>query len=164
MGTLTISNEFVNGTPADATKMNTNFTDITTVVNTGLTNENINAAAAIVEAKIAFSASTGHTHNGTNSTLAALAVAGDGGATAGAQGTVRFKTGTVDIADGDSVTLTYAESFTGIPLVLVYVDGTSLMNLGDYLVGYYYEVSLTTLVIYNETGPAATFRWIAIGV
>ena len=40
--------------------------DITTVVNGGITNSNVNASAAIAESKIAFS-TTGHSHNGTDS-------------------------------------------------------------------------------------------------
>jgi len=43
--------------------------DITTVVNGGLTNSNINASAAIVESKIAFNISSGHDHDGTDSKL-----------------------------------------------------------------------------------------------
>jgi hypothetical protein len=41
--------------------------DITTVVNGGITNANINASAAIAESKIAFDTSTGHDHDGSNS-------------------------------------------------------------------------------------------------
>ena len=43
--------------------------DITTVVDGGITNTNVNASAAIVESKLAFAATGGHSHNGTNSTL-----------------------------------------------------------------------------------------------
>jgi hypothetical protein len=41
--------------------------DITTVVNGGITNANVNASAAIVESKLSFSTSTGHTHDGSDS-------------------------------------------------------------------------------------------------
>lgn len=40
--------------------------DITTVVNGAITNTNISASAAIVESKITFDTSAGHTHNGTD--------------------------------------------------------------------------------------------------
>lgn len=43
--------------------------DITTIVNGGITNVNINGSAAIVESKIAFNVTTGHLHNGTDSRL-----------------------------------------------------------------------------------------------
>lgn len=41
--------------------------DITTVVNGGITNSNINASAAIAESKVAFDISAGHDHDGSNS-------------------------------------------------------------------------------------------------
>ena len=40
--------------------------DITTVVNGGLSNSNLASDAAVVESKLAFNTSTGHTHNGTD--------------------------------------------------------------------------------------------------
>jgi len=43
--------------------------DITTVVNGGITNTNISSSAAIDESKLAFSTMTGHTHNGTDARL-----------------------------------------------------------------------------------------------
>lgn len=47
--------------------------DITAVVNGNITNANVNASAAIVESKISFNTTTGHTHNGTDSrALAAM--------------------------------------------------------------------------------------------
>lgn len=48
--------------------------DITTVVNGGLTNANVNASAAIAESKLAFDTSAGHDHDGSNSKSIALTV------------------------------------------------------------------------------------------
>ena len=41
--------------------------DITTVINGGITNSNVNASAAIAESKIAFDTTSGHDHDGSNS-------------------------------------------------------------------------------------------------
>jgi hypothetical protein len=168
MSNLTIPNEFSKDTPADARRMNENFTAITDVVDTGLTNENVDAAAAIVETKIAFSATTGHTHNGTNSTLAALAVAGDGGATAGAQGTLRFKTGEITIADNAAGTVTFSEAFGSIPAVMAfYLDGINRTTEQNYGEGDYYyllDVTASGFSIFNSLGTSYNFTWIAIGV
>ena len=62
MATLSVTNTFVNTATADATEVNTNFTDVETVVNS-LDNDNIAVAAAIGESKILFS-NTGHNHSG----------------------------------------------------------------------------------------------------
>ena len=60
-----------NGTVLGGADLQNIQNDITTVVNGGITNTNINASAAIVESKIAFNTTSGHTHNGTDSRLLA---------------------------------------------------------------------------------------------
>jgi hypothetical protein len=98
--------------------------------------------------------------------LAALAVAGDGGATDGAQGTLKFKTGTITIAHGEDGTVTFAEAFGSIPGIQVFYGLTmSTENYGESAFGYYiYDITASSFTIYNGLGSAPAFRWIAIGV
>lgn len=60
-----------NGTVLGGADIQNIQNDITTVVNGGITNANINASAAIVESKLAFDTSAGHTHDGSDSRLIA---------------------------------------------------------------------------------------------
>jgi hypothetical protein len=98
--------------------------------------------------------------------LAALAVAGDGGTTDGAQGTLKFKTGTITIANGEDGTVTFAEAFGSIPGIQVFYGLTmSTENYGESAFGYYiYDITASSFTIYNGLGSAPAFRWIAIGV
>ncbi len=53
MGNVTLTNTFVNATVADADEVNTNFTDITSVVNGSIDGTNISATAAITALSLA---------------------------------------------------------------------------------------------------------------
>jgi hypothetical protein len=56
-----------NGTVFGGADLQNIQNDITTVVNGGITNTNVNASAAIAESKIAFDISSGHNHDGVGS-------------------------------------------------------------------------------------------------
>jgi hypothetical protein len=72
MGLIYWTDSLINGDNVTQSHITTLKNDITTVVNGGLTNSNVNASAAIVESKIAFNTSSGHDHDGTDSKLIAL--------------------------------------------------------------------------------------------
>ena len=59
-----------NGTIITGTHLQDLQNDISSVVNGELTNANFSSGAALLESKISFDASSGHTHNGTDATLA----------------------------------------------------------------------------------------------
>ena len=61
-----------NGTVLGGADIQNIQNDITTVVNGGISNANINATAAIAESKIAFNTSSGHDHDGSDSKLISL--------------------------------------------------------------------------------------------
>lgn len=61
-----------NGTVFGGVDLQSIQNDITTVVNGGITNSNIKSDAGIVESKLAFNTSTGHTHDGSDSRAIAL--------------------------------------------------------------------------------------------
>jgi hypothetical protein len=67
MGNITWTDSLVNGDNQTQTHITNMKNDIATVVNGNITNTNIATAAGIVESKITFSTSSGHTHNGSNS-------------------------------------------------------------------------------------------------
>jgi hypothetical protein len=72
MGNITWSKSWSasdNGTIFGGVDLQNIQNDITTVVNGGITNSNVNASAAIVESKITFHTTTGHDHDGTDSKL-----------------------------------------------------------------------------------------------
>lgn len=67
MGTITRPNTYTAGNTIDPTENNDNETTIYNEFNGNIDNNNIKASAGILESKIAFNTSTGHTHNGTDS-------------------------------------------------------------------------------------------------
>lgn len=72
MGLISWTDILANGDNVTAAHITTLKSDITTVVNGGVTNTNVNASAAIAESKLAFDTSAGHDHDGTDSKLIAL--------------------------------------------------------------------------------------------
>ena len=119
MATLSIPNTFVNGTPADATKVNQNFTDTAAQVN-NIENANVGAAAAIVESKVAFSG-TGHGHTGGTDGKVLGATAVPLAVNNGAQGTMLFKSGTTAaIAFGGYLDITFTgTAFSQSPIIQI---------------------------------------------
>lgn len=71
MGLLKFTKEYGaadNGSVVTGTDVATIQSDIASVLNGGVTNANIATSAGIVESKLTFDASAGHTHNGTDAT------------------------------------------------------------------------------------------------
>jgi hypothetical protein len=69
MGYIYWTDSLINGDNVTQSHITTLKNDITSIINGGLTNINVNSAAAIVESKISFNTSTGHNHDGSNSRL-----------------------------------------------------------------------------------------------
>ena len=67
MATISKGKSWVDNENVTYTDLNGNFDTIYNDYNGGITNDNISASAAIVESKITFNTSTGHSHNGTDS-------------------------------------------------------------------------------------------------
>lgn len=67
MGTITRPYTYTAGNTIDPTEVTSNETTIYNEFNGNIDNNNIKSSAAIVESKLAFSTSTGHDHDGTNS-------------------------------------------------------------------------------------------------
>lgn len=67
MSTISKGKTWVDNENVTYTDLNGNFDTIYNDYNGGITNDNINASAAVVESKIAFNTSTGHSHNGIDS-------------------------------------------------------------------------------------------------
>jgi len=72
MGIITKPTTHVDGTVPTAAQFNGNFDTIYNEFNGNISNANVLAAAGLAESKVAFSTSTGHTHNGTDSKLISL--------------------------------------------------------------------------------------------
>jgi hypothetical protein len=69
MGLLKFTKSFTaadDGSTITGAEMGQLQSDIAAILNAGISNANIASAAAIAESKLAFSTSTGHTHNGTD--------------------------------------------------------------------------------------------------
>lgn len=69
MGTITRGYTYTAGSTITAAQNEANETTIYNEFNGNIDNANIKTAAAIVESKIAFNTSTGHSHNGSDSKL-----------------------------------------------------------------------------------------------
>lgn len=69
MGTITKNKTWADEENVNYTDINANFDTIYNEFNGNIENANIDASAAIAESKIAFSTSTGHDHDGTDSKL-----------------------------------------------------------------------------------------------
>lgn len=69
MGLIALPTTFVDGTIPTAAQFNGDFTTIANEFNGNIDNANIKALAGILESKIAFNTSTGHSHNGSDSKL-----------------------------------------------------------------------------------------------
>jgi hypothetical protein len=67
MGTIVRPNSYTAGNTIDPTENNDNETTIYNEFNGSIDNDNIDASAGIVESKLSFNTSTGHSHNGTDS-------------------------------------------------------------------------------------------------
>ena len=67
-GTITREFTYANGETIDPAENNANEIALYNAISGGLNNDNIVAGAAIAESKIAFNTSTGHTHDGSDST------------------------------------------------------------------------------------------------
>lgn len=169
MGAITIPNTFVNGTPADATEVNDNFTAITDVVNGSIDGDNI---STVPEAQVVFG-DAGHTHEGgttgANIPVGAAALAADNGA----QGTLLVKTGTVDAPATDIGAVVFGTRFNILLGIFVtytsigwgqatYAEGGSFVAPAE---GYYLRnVTNLGFEIYNVSGTAKTCAWRAWGI
>jgi len=69
MGLITRPNTYTAGNTIDPTENTTNETTLYSLVNGNIDNDNIKAAAGILESKIAFNTSSGHSHDGVDSRL-----------------------------------------------------------------------------------------------
>ena len=69
MGLITRPNTYTAGNTIDPTENTSNETTLYNLVNGNIDNDNIKSAAGILESKIAFNTSTGHSHNGVDSRL-----------------------------------------------------------------------------------------------
>lgn len=67
MGTVTKPNTYTAGNTILASEVNANEDTLYTLVNGNIENANIKSSAGIVESKIAFDTSSGHSHDGTDS-------------------------------------------------------------------------------------------------
>lgn len=67
MGTITKPKTWADNEAVTYTDMNSDFDTIYNEFNGGIDNANVDASAAIVESKIAFNTSTGHSHDGSDS-------------------------------------------------------------------------------------------------
>lgn len=67
MGLITKPNTYTAGNTILASEVNSNEDTLYTLVNGNVENANIKSSAGIVESKIAFDTSSGHTHDGTDS-------------------------------------------------------------------------------------------------
>ena len=70
MGNITLTHTFANATVADATKVNTNFTDITSVVNGSIDGTNISAGSTISAASLSVTGSVTATTSLISDTIA----------------------------------------------------------------------------------------------
>jgi hypothetical protein len=155
--------------PIDATDVTDAFTTIEEEINGNLDNDNIDGSAAIEESKIDFDAAAGHNHDGTDSLAVPLAVAGNGDATAGSDGTMKYKTGlTGALGAGDSEAVSFAGAFTDIPLIKIY---STIGNVNDspvtrtyMLVSAVTTAGFTASVLGTYPGADITIRWVAIGI
>jgi hypothetical protein len=172
---ITIPHTFVNGAGhvADADEVNENFNAVQAEINGNLKNVNFAAAGNLtVESKLKFAITGGHIHNDTDSDKLALAVLGDDDFIAGAQGSLKYKTGTVNINSGVIETITFASPFVRVPMVMVYGNDVSTLYLNNgslivTLVSYYYfyDVSTTGFKITNQTiEHFLPCTWVAIGI
>ena len=112
MSILSIPNTHVNGTPADATDVNENMAAVAAIVNGLLDDDNINLLS---EDKVVFDGTGGHDHSGgTAGKVIPLAVNN------GAAGLLKYKSGSVSIADGANAAITYSGvAFTATPMIKV---------------------------------------------
>lgn len=69
MGTISLPTTFVDGTIPSAAQFNGDLSTIVNEFNGNIDNSNIKSGAGILESKIAFNISTGHSHNGVDSKL-----------------------------------------------------------------------------------------------
>lgn len=69
MGLISKTKTWVDNEGVNYDDMNANFDSVYSAINGNIENANVKAAAAIAESKIAFNASSGHVHNGTDSKL-----------------------------------------------------------------------------------------------
>lgn len=69
MGVITLPTTFVDGTIPTASQFNGDLTTIANEFNGNIDNANVKTSAGILESKVAFNTSTGHSHNGVDSKL-----------------------------------------------------------------------------------------------
>lgn len=67
LGTITVGKTWTDAENVNYTDLNGNFSTIYNEFNGSISNDNIDASAAIEESKISFNTSTGHDHDGTDS-------------------------------------------------------------------------------------------------
>jgi hypothetical protein len=193
MGAVNIPNTFASGDVIASAKVNDNFTAITAQVNGNLTDANIDSISEgsvvfsgtghshgggasgkkIPEANVTFASTGGHTHNGTDATAIALAIAN------GASGSLLFKTGTVNYGGdhGLKADITFSgTAFTAMPIIILQnLTGANLTRritpaAGNDFGGIKADVgfiaadfSKFNVYVYDDE-DIGDIRWIAIGI
>jgi hypothetical protein len=166
---ITGLNTFIYNQVAETKKVNENFHAVQAEINGNLKNANFKAVPGAgetltAESKLKFAETGGHTHNDTDSDKLALAVAGDGGTTDGAQGALKFKCGTDSVTALGTKLITFAAAFTARPYVFLYVDwGGGWSNISEGF-GWHLNYIATDHFQMNSNSTAFDFYWIAIGI
>jgi hypothetical protein len=136
MGVISKPYTFSANTTIQSAQINSDFNSIYSEFNGNIENENIKSGAGIVESKLAFNTSSGHSHNGTDSRL----IPNDGWVST-------------------SVALTYSSADSPIYVVNTGADLTSLITVGMKLkltqttIKYFIVVAITatTITLYGGT-------------
>ncbi len=195
MGVIAIT-AFVNGVPLDADELNTAFDTVKNAINGSLDGDNIDTipetdvvfnntghahggdadGEKVPEANVIFNDAAGHAHSGVGNDGKIIDEAGlPYAVNNGAKGALRLESGTKNINDDASATVTFASEFDEIPSIDVTYDRGGSFNetnygYGIYVdggpdIGYYiYDVSTTGFKIKNDVESNRDFHWRAIGI
>lgn len=155
MGQVTRTYTYTAGNTITAAQNETNETDLYNEFNGNIDNDNIKSAAAIVESKIAFNTSTGHSHDGTDSKAIpkGMVFTVTGSLTTGTSvSPLLISTGTLTIT---KVYVNVKTAPTGASLIIdINKNGTSIWNAT--------QANRATITSGNTSGSQTSFDTVAL--